>query len=1242
MTSTETLGGLPARSPVIQRLLKPIVDVREDESIGVLLMFLYSFLAMTSYNILKPITRSKFIQGLGAENLPWVLLAAGVLIGVIMQGYSRLARLVPTRWVIPAAQLVMVGVLVLFWFLFLTGAEWVPVLFYLMGLIMGLLLISQFWTLANEVYDPRQAKRVFGFIGGGASLGGIAGSSILFMVERVGTNNLLLVSAALLAICVGMVVYIIRRAGPIELKGVTTTGEETDVGSAEGFRLLRQSRHLQIIALVIAFAAIGAGLIEQQLNMAAEAAKGQQNVDGMTKFLGTVQLYTSLAGFVIQVWLTSRIHRYLGIGFALLILPVGLGSTALLILLVGAFWTPQLARVLDTSLRYTVDKTTREILYLPLSNDVKQRAKPFVDVTVDRLGKAISALLALVLISDWSLNWDWRRLSIASLTITAIWIFTAIAAKRGYLAAFRRSIERRVVAPAQVRVNVGDLQTIEALMAELSDPDEQRVLYAIDVLEALDKRSLITPLLLYHESPQVRVRVLNTIGGFAPQVADRWRPNIRKLLNDDSPEVRAAAIVSLARLGESSESDLARPYLDDPNPRVASSAAIVMAQSRRAADRALAEQTLARLIEESSSGGTSSARREVAKALRQIPDGDIQSLLIPLLNDPNPSVAEEAMRSVQAAGTANFLFVPALVALLRDRRLKSRARDVLVSYGEAVVDTLAFFLNDPNEDIWVRRHIPATLARIPVQKSMDVLVKSLKTERDGFTRYKLVTAVDRLRREHPNLTFETGSFESMVLGEGNRFFEYLSLHYNVFVKGALSNERLLTHALTEKIARAKNRVYLLLGLIYPWKDVVAARWAIEHGDGRAKASALEYLDNLLQGPIRRRLMPILDEMPLEERVRRGNVLIKTRERDIEESLLQLINDDDEIVSATAIDLVGREKKAALVDDLEHVLAHRDVRDWWVFESASWTLAGFRVAKEQRRTLWQEPLPAVEVVSRLRSIEIFRAVTIDELFRLVRAGRQVRHEAGRVLYQEGSAPADLQLLLDGRVLVAGGTDRAREIHAPAPLGVEEALEGRTIRETLRTIDTSICLSLTLEEARTLLADNTDLVQGLFRWALDHPAFRSERVVLPGEDLPALATPQDGALRPIDKVLMLQRLSLFARIPVDERMAMAAIATEVPLTPGATLFDEADPPGLHMVIDGKVAVAGADGQPSVEANTGDAIGLFETLAGIPIGRRARVTEAGRALRVSHEDLFDLIGQRPALLQHLFTTLFGQRRQ
>src|SRR5579871_4209465 len=258
--------------PLVRRMVNKVVSFREGEATTALLMFAYSFLAMTAYNILKPVTRSKFISALGADNLPYVQLAAGVLIGLLMQIYSRAAGRLPRRWVIPVTQAGEAALLVVFWILFKTDASWVSVAFYVLGLVLGILLISQFWTLANDIYDARQAKRLFGFIGGGSSLGGAMGAGLTtFFVQTVGTNNLLLVSAALLGFCVLIVAVVVRRQDPA---GTFTGIDERGVGSGEAIRLLRGSRHLQVIACVIGFAAVGAAIIDQQLNMAAEAIKG--------------------------------------------------------------------------------------------------------------------------------------------------------------------------------------------------------------------------------------------------------------------------------------------------------------------------------------------------------------------------------------------------------------------------------------------------------------------------------------------------------------------------------------------------------------------------------------------------------------------------------------------------------------------------------------------------------------------------------------------------------------------------------------------------------------------------------------------------------------------------------------------------------------------------------------------------------------------------------------------------------
>src|SRR5512145_1254136 len=108
---------------LLQRLLSPIVDVRREETGTALMMFGYSFLAMTAYNIVQPITRSRFITSLGSENIPYVLLVSAFVVGFIMQGYSRLGSLLPGRWVIPFTQAGICGVLVVFWIMFAAGQD---------------------------------------------------------------------------------------------------------------------------------------------------------------------------------------------------------------------------------------------------------------------------------------------------------------------------------------------------------------------------------------------------------------------------------------------------------------------------------------------------------------------------------------------------------------------------------------------------------------------------------------------------------------------------------------------------------------------------------------------------------------------------------------------------------------------------------------------------------------------------------------------------------------------------------------------------------------------------------------------------------------------------------------------------------------------------------------------------------------------------------------------------------------
>jgi len=549
-------------------------------------------------------------------------------------------------------------------------------------------------------------------------------------------------------------------------------------------------------------------------------------------------------------------------------------------------------------------------------------------------------------------------------------------------------------------------------------------------------------------------------------------------------------------------------------------------------------------------------------------------------------------------------------------------------------------MHDAEEDIWVRRHIPATLAQIPSQQSVDVLTAAL-TEQDGFLRYKVIAALDRLRRSDAPLTFPREAIEALALREGRRYFNYLSLSDNLSRGKAVEAGSLLAMALQQKMARTQDRVYRLLALVYPWKDIAAAEWTLRHGDSRGRSSASEYLDNILTGQLRKYLMPILEELPQEEKVRRGNVLLKTRPRDLEETLLQLINDEDQVVAAVAIDAVRQQKLWALEDDVEHVLAYRDARDWYVFEAASWALAERRMPAERRRELWLEPLPAAELAGRLRGLPLFASVSVDELFRIAGASRQARHQPGTSLLLEGIVPETIHILLDGRV-TAHATSAAHEaapdtIESPAALGFVQTLQGRPMRRSMRTIENAVTLAITADELRTLLADNSDLVRGLFSTLaerVDAATVSNLQSTGAAHELEQLAA--EGLL-PIEKILALQRVPVFSRIAVEEMQPLAEIAQTVPMTMGSALFTESAPLALWLILSGEVSVEDGEGR-QLTARAGDILGSLGMLSGQPLGRSADVRRSGLALRIDRDDLFDLLGQRPELMRQLFEGMFA----
>jgi CRP-like cAMP-binding protein len=391
-------------------------------------------------------------------------------------------------------------------------------------------------------------------------------------------------------------------------------------------------------------------------------------------------------------------------------------------------------------------------------------------------------------------------------------------------------------------------------------------------------------------------------------------------------------------------------------------------------------------------------------------------------------------------------------------------------------------------------------------------------------------------------------------------------------------------------------------------------------------------------------MLLLDDIPADERIRKGNVIYKTRTRDVEDTVAQLLHDEDQSIASAAIMLVEERGLWSLADDVEHILAHRDVRDQHVFEAASWVLAANRVKAERRKELWQEALPSVELADRLRKVPLFDFTHIDEMFRLSRLGRQVRYEQGRIVYERGEIATSIQFLLDGRLRedATAGQGRVTEgagpdILAPAAVGFEQLLEGSPMPARITAADRSITLSLTADEFLALLSENVELAEGIFRMLIATRQLGTGHTLIPG-DLPAEVKATAG-LRPLDTAFLLQSSPLLAHATAAQLWRLSAISRERRIAAGTQAIAKGTEAAIIVVLSGSLKVDGVQQQGTADA--GDVIGMYETLAGLPIDATVTAISDSVVLRIDRGGLFDVLADHTDLLQGIFSRLLRSAR-
>jgi len=423
---------------------KRFAHIRPGEGQKVLLTFSFFFLVITAYYIIKPVSRSLILNELGSQMVPYADLICVVLMGPIVTGFSRLVDRVAKPRLIALAFWTVAGAMVVFWQLLQWNHPLVSGAFYIWVSIFSVLVVTLFWLVANDLFRARDAKRLFGFIGSGGSLGAIAGSSIAAVgAQVIGTKNLPLCSAALLLVCWWLVQRLWAFA-PAQVRtddhSLATPRHDTFLSEPKRFaKLLLQSRYLLLLVALVCIAKIVSKFVYYQFNPFIETTF--PSLDAKTTFTSVFYANINVVVFFIQFFLTSWTLRRWGLLTALLVLPLGLLFGGLALLALPLFWLAGGLELYDKSLNYSLNNTSKEVLYLPIDRSIRYKVKPFIDMVVFRFGGGVSAVAGIVLLNQLQLPAWW--LGVLMLPLLMGWLLIAVLLRREYVTRIRTLLQAR-------------------------------------------------------------------------------------------------------------------------------------------------------------------------------------------------------------------------------------------------------------------------------------------------------------------------------------------------------------------------------------------------------------------------------------------------------------------------------------------------------------------------------------------------------------------------------------------------------------------------------------------------------------------------------------------------------------------------------------------------------------------------------------------------------------------------------
>ncbi len=993
-------------------------------------MLLFSLLAVGGVVITGQVVgRSLFLSALPPWAIPFrfVLPPLALVAAVALHGRAA-RRLTPSQLVTATFGPIAAAVVAARVLMPTPVGETLPFLLTLAVMLdaAGNVVMIVFWTVAGDVFDSREAKRLFGVISGGSVVASVAfGLFLGRLASAVRAADLLLIVVLAVLGCWAIVRRLNARHAR-EAASAARPAVGSPVEAGEGFvadvRFVFASPLTRTLATALVVVALVGTIADYQLDLTLKSVYGG-NAAGMVTFLSNFRVAAGAVGLFVQFAIAGRLMERWGVLAALLVLPasVAVGGVAGLVT-GGALWAISLPRAADISFKYTLNDSAFNLLYLPLTSRQRARAKAVVDGT---LKPVLAVLLGLAFLgvsrtgSTHVLPWTAPLLLLAG-----IWVALLFRATRHYVDALSASLVMRRLDLGKGAVDLSDETSASVLRKALGERDGLRVLHTLAVARSAsgaDWSDLVAPL-TGHGDAAVRAEAATYL---AERGATRHAGRVRDLMDDPSEPTRSAAIAAYCRLsGVSAVPDVV-PRLGDPSLATRGAAIVSLVRHGGLGGLLHAGKPLQDLL----SSPRPEERRHGADVLGELAVPGFFHPIQDLLRDPDGGVRTAALRAARSLGAPEL--VPALREALGDPG----------SRGATVRALVASTASDPARLAELARDAAlASAARVGLVRALgsagrpaSPLLPALAEDEDERVRAAAYDALLELRAEGHAPALSADDLRTRLRAEIRAAFERRTALADLELDSA---HPLLLDALVFGIRRDQDRVLALVALLYPRLALEPLRQAMSQSDARLRANAIELLDNVAQAE-KDVLVPYVGGSATErqEAARHLGISSQPPQAHVE----RLLGGPDPWIRVCALASADPSARPALRSLLEAALSSKDPVEAETARHALGRTAGGTAP--QKEGVIRMPLAPLEKVLFLKQVSLFREIPAEDVAALLPIAEEVSFQAGDTVIREGDTGDALYLIVEGTIgISAGGVATGKRLGSRDVIGELSILTG----------------------------------------------------------------------------------------------------------------------------------------------------------------------------------------------------------